>query len=144
MTGGVSWKSLILCPNQLMSGALVETLGRSMPQGAALQVPSYPPEHALVEILATHQPTVCFLDVGSDADRAAATITEIVASHPKLPLVALLPAMTLKRSCAVSARGRANFDPAFSRKISLRRWPSVSTKSCWPAKAMAPNRASTA
>ena len=61
MTAGANWKSLIICPNQMMSGALVESLGRALPQGAALQVPSYPPGHALGEMLATHLPTVCLV-----------------------------------------------------------------------------------
>jgi len=90
MTAGANWKSLIICPNQMMSAALVEALGRGVPQGAALQVPTYPPGHALTEMLITHLPTVCFLDVGSDSERALGTLVELVTANPKLPLVALL------------------------------------------------------
>ena len=91
MTVGANWKSLIICPNQVMSGALVEALGRGLPQGAALQVPTYPPGHALGEMLSTHLPTVCFLDVGSEPERALGTMAELLAANAKLPLVALLP-----------------------------------------------------
>ncbi len=91
MNAGANWKSLIICPNQLMSGALVESLGRHLPEGAALQVPTYPPDHALLEMLNTHLPTVCFLDAGSNPERAVSTMVELIAANPKLPLVALLP-----------------------------------------------------
>ncbi len=91
MTAGANWKSLIICPNQMMSGALVESLGRALPQGAALQISSYPPGHALGEMLATHLPTVCFLDVGSEPERALGTMAELLVVNPKLPLIALLP-----------------------------------------------------
>lgn len=91
MTAGANWKSLIICPNQIMAGALAEALGRGLPQGAALQVPNYPPGHALVEMLTSHQPTVCFLDAGSEPERAIATMADLLTANPKLPLVALLP-----------------------------------------------------
>jgi len=92
MIAGASWKSLIICPNQMMSAALVEGLGREIPQGAALQVPTYPPAHALAEMLTTHSPTVCFLDVGTDGERAMGTMVELLAAaNAKLPVVALLP-----------------------------------------------------
>lgn len=91
MTAGANWKSLIICPNQSMSSALVEALGRHLPDGAALQVSAYPPGHELVEMLATHLPTVCFLDAGSEPERAIATMVQLIAANAKLPLVALLP-----------------------------------------------------
>ena len=91
MTGGANWKSLIICPNQMMLGALVEALSRGLPQGAALQVPTYPPGHSLIEMLTAHQPTVCFLDAGTEPERAIETMAELLAANPKLPLVALLP-----------------------------------------------------
>lgn len=90
MSAGANWKSLIICPNQMMSSALVAALGHALPQGAALQVPSYPPGHALGEMLITHLPTVCFLDVSSEPERALGTMAELLAANPKLPLVALL------------------------------------------------------
>ncbi len=58
MIAGANWKSLIICPNQVMSG---------------------------------HTPTVCFIDVGTETDRAMGTMVELLAANPKLPLVALLP-----------------------------------------------------
>ena len=87
-----NWKLLFICPNQTMSAGLIQVLGQELPDAALLEVPVYPPAHALVELLSTHGPNACFLDTSTDRDRALNAIAEINSLNPKLPIVALLPA----------------------------------------------------
>lgn len=86
-----NWKLLFICPNQTLSSGLIQVLGQQVPDAALLEVPVYPPAHALVELLSTHSPSVCFIDTSTDRDRALTTVSELLALNPRLPLVSLLP-----------------------------------------------------
>jgi pilus assembly protein CpaE len=90
MKPGVSWKFLFVCPNPAISGALVPVLGSLAPTAGLLEVPVYPPSHSLAELISTHTPNACFLDMTSDRDKGLAALAEIHSIQPKLNVIALL------------------------------------------------------
>jgi pilus assembly protein CpaE len=53
-------------------------------------VPVYPPAPTVAELIQTHQPNLCVLDTTSAFERAMATVADILAANPRLPVVTLL------------------------------------------------------
>jgi pilus assembly protein CpaE len=50
----------------------------------------YPPGHSLAELISTHTPNLCFLDVTSDREKAMTALAEVQRLAPKLNVVTLL------------------------------------------------------
>jgi pilus assembly protein CpaE len=90
MKPGVNWKFLFVCPNPAISGTLVPVLGSLAPTAGLLEVPAYPPGHSLAELISTHTPNACFLDMTSDRERGMQALADIQAAAPKLNTIALL------------------------------------------------------
>lgn len=90
MKPAVNWKFLFVCPNPAISSALVPVLGALAPTAGLLEVPVYPPGHSLAELISTHTPNLCFIDLTTDRDKALATLAEAQKLAPKLNVVTLL------------------------------------------------------
>ena len=90
MKPAINWKLLFICPNPAISSALVPVLGALAPSAGLLEVPAYPPGHTLAELISTHTPNLCFLDVTTDCEMAMAAVAEIQKLAPKMSVVALL------------------------------------------------------
>ena len=86
-----SWKYLVICPSQGITKDLQSMLGGNMPHAQILEIPVYPPEAGLMEVLSVQAPDVCLADVASDRERGLTLIKEVSKIQPKLPVVALIP-----------------------------------------------------
>jgi pilus assembly protein CpaE len=86
-----NWKALFVCPNSKITKELAPILQHFLPAFTSHEVSSYPTRHQTADILATHQPSLCFLEVSDPVDRALGLIPELLRVDPKLPIVVVLP-----------------------------------------------------
>jgi pilus assembly protein CpaE len=86
-----NWKALFVCPNSKITKELAPILQHFLPAFTSHEVSSYPTRHQTADLLATHQPSLCFLEVSDPADRALGLIPELLRVDPKLPIVVVLP-----------------------------------------------------
>lgn len=86
-----NWKTLLIAPQRRIITDLKPLLSQHMPTAQVTELGSYPPRNTVADVLATHRPTLCFLDMVSDQDRAMNLITELLAVNSELAIVALLP-----------------------------------------------------
>lgn len=83
------WNHLFVCPNPVLFQALTGLLAEATPNAGIINLPAYPSRRALLDVIATQAPTVCFLDVGSDWDSAVALIVELSNAKTPVPVVAI-------------------------------------------------------
>jgi pilus assembly protein CpaE len=84
------WRFLSICPeNQLRQelGALLQASAATAPSN---DLSEYPDQRLLGQMLAAHQPNVCFVDVSAQADTALNLIRLINQVDPGIGIVALL------------------------------------------------------
>jgi pilus assembly protein CpaE len=86
-----NWKALFVCPNSKITKELAPILQHFLPAFTSHEVSSYPTRHQTADLLATQQPSLCFLEVSDPADRALGLIPELLRVDPKLPIVVVLP-----------------------------------------------------
>jgi len=86
-----NWKALFVCPNSKITKELAPILQHFLPAFTSHEVSSYPTRHQTADLLATHQPSLCFLEVSDPVDRALGLIPELLRVDPKLPIVVVLP-----------------------------------------------------
>src|SRR5262245_60712661 len=84
------WKALFICPNSKIIRDLAPLVSRHLPSLTGHDVDSYPTRYQLVELVATQQPTLCFLEVGEQEEKALPVIQELLRINSKLPVVAVL------------------------------------------------------
>lgn len=84
-------KALFLLPNSKLRSDLQSLLNRFLPGLPSVDMGGYPLRHQLVDTLGTENPSVCFLDIGSDQDRSLALLSDLTNTRPGLPVVAILP-----------------------------------------------------
>lgn len=83
------WKLLIICPDRELFQQVTGHLSELIPTAAVVDLPAYPQRRSLHDLLSVQPPTLCFLDVASDRDKALAALQEIGQLRPDLPVVAL-------------------------------------------------------
>ncbi len=84
------WKALFICPNSKITRELGPLLNHFLPAFASHEISTYPTRHQLADLMATHEPSLCFLEISDSADRALALIPELLRIDPKLPIVGVL------------------------------------------------------
>src|ERR1017187_5283427 len=82
-----AWKPLVICPNAPMALRISSALAEQGFQDVCL-VSQYPQAGAIAGVVARQGSDICFLDVGSNPERALQLISETV---PSIPVVALNP-----------------------------------------------------
>ena len=80
----------IVCPHAGMMAELVPIVSSRLPEVSLIPTKSYLEGPAIGERLSSEEPTLCFLDVETDAERALAFVTELLRLKPGLPIVILL------------------------------------------------------
>lgn len=94
------FKALFICPNSKISRELVPLLNHFLPAFTTHEINAYPNRHQTADLLATHAPSLCFVEISDPPDRALAIIPELLRLDPKLPIVAVLasnnPEMVLR------------------------------------------------
>src|SRR5215471_7061782 len=83
------WKHLIICPDRALFHGLTTILADLTPGSSLSDLKVYPARRAFADAINVEKPTVCFLDVGSSWDSAAALMNEASAANPSLPVVAI-------------------------------------------------------
>src|SRR2546429_74225 len=83
------WKHLIICPDRALFHGLTAILADLTLGSAFTDLKSYPARRALADMVSPEKPTLCFLDVGSSWDSAAALMNEIASVSPSMPVVAI-------------------------------------------------------
>src|SRR5580704_14165440 len=86
-----NWKALFICPNSKIAKELGPLLHHFLPAFTSHDVPSYPTRHQIADLLATHQPSLCFVEVSEPSERALALIPALLRIDSKLPIVVVLP-----------------------------------------------------
>jgi pilus assembly protein CpaE len=85
-----NWKALFICPNSKIVKELAPLLHHFLPAFTSHEVSSYPTRHQIADLLATHEPSLCFLEVSDPSERALTLIPELLRIDPKLPIVVVL------------------------------------------------------
>ena len=83
------WKHLIICPDRALFHGLTSILADLTPGSALTDLKSYPTRRALADLVSSEKPNLCFLDVGSSWDSAAALMNEAGSLNPPIPVVAI-------------------------------------------------------
>src|SRR5258708_2468375 len=83
------WKHLIICPDRALFHGLTSILADLTPGSALTDLKSYPTRRALADLVSSEKPNLCFLDVGSSWDSAAALMNEAASVNPPIPVVAI-------------------------------------------------------
>ena len=84
------WKALFICPNSKITRELGPLLHHFLPAFTSYEENSYPTRHQIADLLASQQPSLCFLEMGDPPERALALITEMLRIDAKLPIVGVL------------------------------------------------------
>jgi len=84
------WKALFICPNSKITRELGPLLHHFLPAFTSHEENSYPTRHQIADLLASQQPSLCFLEMGDPPERALALITEMLRIDAKLPIVGVL------------------------------------------------------
>jgi pilus assembly protein CpaE len=85
-----NWKALFICPNSKIVKELAPLLHHFLPAFTSQEISSYPTRHQIADLLATHEPSLCFLEVSDPSERALTLIPELLRIDPKLPIVVVL------------------------------------------------------
>jgi pilus assembly protein CpaE len=85
-----NWKALFICPNSKITRELAPLLHHFLPAFTSHESNSYPTRHEVADLLAKHEPSLCFLEVSDPPDRALALMPELLRVDAKLPIVAVL------------------------------------------------------
>lgn len=84
------WKALFICPNSKITRELAPLLHHFLPAFTSHEERSYPTRHQLTDLLTTHHPSLCFLEMSDPPERSLELITELLRVDPKLPIVGVL------------------------------------------------------
>ena len=86
---GDSLHVLLVCPNRTIKGELTRLFSQKLPSATIQDQLAYPTRNTLAEWLST-KPNVCFMDVGSDPEKATSLIADLAAMEPGMLIVAVL------------------------------------------------------
>lgn len=86
------WRALFLGPDARQTQDLTQLLSQWPAVSPVCQLRHWPTHTQLIKAFQEHNPNLCFLDVASDPERAAAAITDLLRIDQSLPIVALLTA----------------------------------------------------
>lgn len=84
------WQVLVLCPNPRLRFELRGLLSRQAPRLRLVEREEYPSAEELSRLLSTVPPDLCFLDVGTDQERALALLKESSVLAARVLVVALV------------------------------------------------------
>ncbi len=83
------WRHLFICPDRSLFQQVTVFLSELTPSAPLVDLKTYPNKRALAETFQGQAPTLCFLDVGSDRDKALGVLQDFVGAHPNVPVIAL-------------------------------------------------------
>jgi len=101
--------ALVISPNAQMLAEVVPLLTHHLAGIQVTQVRSYPGREGLEERVAERKPSLCFLDVTSDPDRALGIVEELLALERKVQIVILLSENSPDRILQFLRRGASEF-----------------------------------
>src|ERR1041385_5843673 len=87
-----NWKALFVCPNKKIIRDLAPLLIAHLPNFSGDDVNTYPSRHQIADLLATHNPNLCFIEVTNPPDKALSVIPDFLRIDPKLPIIVVLAA----------------------------------------------------
>jgi len=85
-----NWTALFICPNNKITRELSPLLNPYLPGLKSHDVHEYPNRYQISDLVTTHGPGLCVLEVGTPPDRALALIPELLRVDPKLPIIVVL------------------------------------------------------
>jgi pilus assembly protein CpaE len=83
---------LVICPDRRMMAESAPLLSQSLPLTPLVEVNHYPERAALLEILETKPPGICFLDMATNRDSGFTVLRELSTMAPQLAVVVILSA----------------------------------------------------
>ncbi len=83
---------LTICPDRRMLSELTPLISQQLPMTPVFELTVYPDRQVLAEVIASHFPTLCFLDVASHRDSAFAIISSLLHLSPGMQVVVLMNA----------------------------------------------------
>jgi pilus assembly protein CpaE len=83
-------KILVICPERALMAELIPQLSQHLPMTPVIEQTEYPNRKQLIDLLNSHQPGLCFVDVGSDR-KTVGLLADIVGHNRAIRVVALLP-----------------------------------------------------
>jgi pilus assembly protein CpaE len=85
-----NWKALFVCPNAKIIRELAPLLSSHLPNFTGHDINTYPGRHQIADLLSTHTPSLCILEVSEPHERALSVIPDFHRLDPKLPIVVVL------------------------------------------------------
>ncbi len=85
-------RAVVVSADRSLAAELTPLLSQKMPLVPVTQIQSHPARVGSHEVLQEAGASLCFVDLGSDAERSLGLVTELVSAAPHVSVVALLPA----------------------------------------------------
>ncbi len=86
---GPGLRVLLVCPTRSVKGELTRLLSQKLPNGSVQDQLTYPSSNTLAEWL-TAKPSVCFIDISADREKAMTLVADMTVMDPSLLIVAVL------------------------------------------------------
>lgn len=85
-----NWKTLVISPSKALFQEMAPLLNQHLSRSSVFEMHAYPDRKTVLELGGPQGPNLCFLDLGSDQDRALALIAELLTIQPAMKIVVLL------------------------------------------------------
>ncbi len=85
-----NWKVLEICPNQELTASLKPLLSDHLTCVNIVEVGEYPKHDVLMDLVESHAPNLCLLDVDTNREWALALIPSLIQLNDAVPIVAVL------------------------------------------------------
>jgi pilus assembly protein CpaE len=89
MSNSSHWKALVICPNKRLSGEFLSVLSHQLPFVPVVDTPVYPDRREVAQALKLQPCNLCFLDIGTQPERALNVIADLRAADPRIKIFAL-------------------------------------------------------